>query len=367
MENTKLNEEKQNRKDCGIIRTLILLILVLTITLFLLGSGIIWNFYRNGNDFDNLTSISELFKKPEIQKQEIISNTNSTNHLYFSELEGFIELPKFKKNDKEIVPGKYLSSTDSVDKTEFENFVLHPKESNCKDIKTLITIKSATDHFEHRMAIRESWGSLKSLRIKLLFLLGQSASTDVNEAIEKEFEDFDDIVQGSYIDSYNNLTLKALNGMEYRKKFCNEPEYILAIDDDTYVSVEDFKSHLEKFKPNSNFIECSERTVVNGKVWRQGRWAVEPSVYEAEKYPTYCNGPCYLMPKETADILYESTKNTPHDLQADDALISGILRSKSEIPLIQYSRTGGPGWCYELNNRKPHLPKRMRREFERKV
>ena len=64
-----------------------------------------------------------------------------------SELEGFIELPKFKKNDKEIVPGRYLSSTDSVDKTEFENFVLHPKESNCKDIKTLITIKSATDHF----------------------------------------------------------------------------------------------------------------------------------------------------------------------------------------------------------------------------
>jgi hypothetical protein len=62
-------------------------------------------------------------------------------------VEGFIELPKFKKNDKEIVPGRYLSSTDSVDKTEFENFVLHPKESNCKDIKTLITIKSATDHF----------------------------------------------------------------------------------------------------------------------------------------------------------------------------------------------------------------------------
>ena len=215
------------------------------------------------------------------------------------------------------------------------------------------------------MAVRESWATVQIENAQIVFLLGQSGSDEINNAIHQEANDYDDIVQGNYQDTYANLTLKALNGLEYRHKICYQPDYILAVDDDTYVNMESLKNHLERLRDSTDFIECSERTVVKGKVWRQGRWAVDPEIYPAEKYPTYCNGPCYLMPKSTATQLYNQTLTTFHDIQADDALITGIYRVKSEIPLIQYTRTGSPGWCHELNNRKPRLPQRMRREFER--
>lgn len=274
---------------------------------------------------------------------------------------------KFKKSDKDLVPGRYLSSKDTVSSLEYDTFTILPKSTKCETSKILITVKSATDHFDHRMSVRESWSTVDNENIEIFFLLGKSASNEINEAIVEEAEKFDDIIQGAYQDTYSNLTLKALNGIEFRKVHCSQPDYILAIDDDTYVDLPAFKNHLQRLKSSENFIECSERTVVNGKVWRQGRWAVPIEEYPADKYPTYCNGPCYLMPKETSDVLHRTSKNTIHDLQADDALLTGVFRAKAGISLIQYSRTASPGWCRELNNRKPRLPQRMRREFDRSL
>lgn len=295
----------------------------------------------------------------------ILPDTKSTEHaLIFSAEMNNIPRQQFKKSDKDLIPGRYLSSSDEPETSQYEKFTIIPKSTRCSESRILITIKSSGDHFEHRSAIRESWASADMGGVEVIFLLGRAQSTEINSRIAAEAASFDDIVQGDYTDTYSNLTLKSLNGMEYRWQHCAEPEYVLSVDDDTFVSVLDLKTHLDRL-PSKDFVECSERTVVNGKVWRQGRWAVPSDVYPSDKYPTYCNGPCYLMPRSTAAELRRQSQSTRHDLQADDAVITGILRAKAEIPLIQYTRTGAPGWCKELNNRKPKLPKRMRREFER--
>ena len=125
---------------------------------------------------------------------------------------------------------------------------------------------------------------------------------------------------------------------------------------------EKFTKNYEKNPSSSRF----EYNLLLGKVWRTGQWAVDKNLYPADKYPTYCNGPCYLMPSLTASRLHDLVSVTPSDLQADDAFISGVLRSKAAIPLIQYQRNASPGFCRELNTRKPRLPRRMRREFDRR-
>ena len=118
------------------------------------------------------------------------------------------------------------------------------------------------------MAIRESWGNLGHYNlenaIQIVFLLGKPADSTNEDSISAEADKFDDIVQGDYLDTYANLTLKALNGMEYRKLYCNQPKYILAIDDDTFVNIPNMLAHLDRFATGQDFIECSERTVVKG-------------------------------------------------------------------------------------------------------
>ena len=43
------------------------------------------------------------------------------------------------------------------------------------------------------------------------------------------------------------------------------------------------------------------------------------------------------MPKSASKTLYEMSQSTKADLQADDALLTGVFRSKAQIPLIQVS------------------------------
>lgn len=179
----------------------------------------------------------------------------------------------------------------------------------------------------------------------MIFLLGQPKDSD-RIAIENESLEFEDILLADFIDSYQNLTLKALAGLKWRSEFCDKPDFVLSVDDDTFVDPDFLLDHIEKL-PTQNFIECSERTVLKGKVWREGEWAVSESVYSETKFPTYCNGPCYLMPKSTSQKLFSSSLNTVKDLPIDDAYVTGVLRTKLEIPLIKYKRLQSPGWCQE--------------------
>lgn len=244
-----------------------------------------------------------------------------------------------------------------------------PSTDKCSKAELVVTIKSTADHFEHRQAIRDSWATRAGSRAVVVFLVGQpSLSSDGStlDKIKAESFDFSDILLGDYVDSYSNLTVKALSGLKWRNEECPEPQFSLSIDDDTFVDLDQLlQVHLNKLPTEEKFIECSERTVVHGKVWREGRWAVSEDIYDQPIYPNYCNGPCYLMPKESSAAIWEKAQHAPTDLQADDAFITGVMRSNAEIPLIQYARTKSPGWCMELNNRKPRLPKRMIKEFEK--
>ena len=171
-----------------------------------------------------------------------------------------------------------------------------------------------------------------------MFLLGQPSddlAIDTLTAVEREADENEDIVLGQYIDTYSNLTTKALSGLAWRLEHCPGPAFSLSIDDDTYVDLDQLlKQHLARL-PTADFVECSQRTVVNGKVWRKGDWAVSNTVYDADNYPNYCNGPCYLMSQETSRQLFDASRKTVSDLPADDAFITGVLRAKLEIPLIQ--------------------------------
>jgi len=281
-----------------------------------------------------------------------------------------VPLGKFRKQDADVLPDRFMVNDPAGALSEaYLAFARLPNNSTCDSAQVAITVKSAVDHFEHRQAIRDSWASIANGEATIVFLLGMPTGDSANvvlEQIEREADEHEDIVLGQYIDSYTNLTVKALTGLAWRSEHCSKPEFTLSIDDDTYVDLDELLNrHLSRL-PDADFVECSERTVVNGKVWREGRWAVPDSVYDAEKYPNYCNGPCYLMPKETSQQLYDVSRETVSDLQADDALITGVLRTKLQIPIIQYTRTKSPGWCNELSNRKPHLPKRMVKEFQKR-
>lgn len=55
--------------------------------------------------------------------------------------------------------------------------------------------------------------------------------------LNQELVDNHDIVQGDFIDSYVNLTVKYSLGLKYAAYYCNNTRYVLMIDGDYSLNV----------------------------------------------------------------------------------------------------------------------------------
>ena len=113
-------------------------------------------------------------------------------------------------------------------------------ESLKRDIyfSVIILVKSAAINFERRNSIRKTWGwpgNCNHTTTRIVFLLGLISDKTAQLEIKKENDRYQDIVQGDFIDSYDNNTLKTLMGLEWAYLFC-ESDYYLFADDDYYIS-----------------------------------------------------------------------------------------------------------------------------------
>jgi len=106
-----------------------------------------------------------------------------------------------------------------------------------KDTDILIWIHSAPKNLRNRIAQRETWANpvnWKKYKTALVFFLGK-ATAEEQLSIEYESETYQDIVQESYVDSYRNLTYKAISGCKWTSIYCKSAELILKVDDDMLV------------------------------------------------------------------------------------------------------------------------------------
>ena len=125
--------------------------------------------------------------------------------------------------------------------------VLTPSGCNEKAFLVIIVISSSRN-FEARKAIRSSWGeSISEVKrfnsnsshdsFQVFFVVGGDEVH--NERLEKEAEQYGDILRGNFMDTYvqNDLhTVKTLLGLKWATSICN-PQYILKVNSDSFVNV----------------------------------------------------------------------------------------------------------------------------------
>lgn len=106
-----------------------------------------------------------------------------------------------------------------------------PNPAYPKDTRILpVLVHTVRNHFDERLALRRSWGSVplyKKWDVRLVFLLGEQdrgSRPEVSQQQERrltaEQNIFGDIVIGSFIDSYRNLTYKHMMGYKWVLNFC---------------------------------------------------------------------------------------------------------------------------------------------------
>ena len=197
------------------------------------------------------------------------------------------------------------------------------------DIYVIVLVHTSTDHFYQREVIRNTWSNISLFdanKMRLLFLLGKTETTDNQHLIELESNRFEDIVQGDFIDTYRNLTHKALFGFQWVLDHCRNATFILKIDDDVSVDIVRLINVLStNYSTARRTIFCRVKLKDTDPIVRRGKFKISLTEYPMKYWPvTHCSGFFMLYTADIISDLYEAASRTPF-LWIDDVYVPGFL------------------------------------------
>ena len=213
-------------------------------------------------------------------------------------------------------------------------FLIQPNKT-CpynRTVDYLIMVNSATDNFERRLTIRNTFGqnNLFSHMIhRTVFLLGKTPSVESTQQIKAEALQYNDIIQGDFHDSYHNLTLKGIMGLRWINQSCPNLKVIVKIDDDVYVNV--FRllvNWMPKFVTKAPALGCELLSKGKSIIYRDKRkkWTVDDNYFHGfDSFPfQHCKGYYVVMTGDLVAPFLEAAKITPF-FWIDDVYLYGLL------------------------------------------
>ncbi|XP_013773664.1 beta-1,3-galactosyltransferase 5-like [Limulus polyphemus] len=197
----------------------------------------------------------------------------------------------------------------------------------------LVLVHTAPNHFIHRKLIRNTWGSIRHIHnvtISIGFLLGETDQR-LQSRIRQEKDQHHDIIQGSFVDSYRNLSLKHIMGYKWATEFCPKATFILKLDDDVYVDTfQIVRFLLFTFgRSPTSVLACS--VVSAGTLpHRNGKWGVTRKEFSFDTYPEYCSGMGYFVTLDIARDILAASKRLPF-FWVDDIFVTGIVAEALDL------------------------------------
>ncbi|KAF6036998.1 hypothetical protein EB796_004697 [Bugula neritina] len=151
--------------------------------------------------------------------------------------------------------------------------------------------------------------------------------------IRYESETYGDIVQESFLDSYRNLTYKAIEGAKWTSTYCKSAKLILKTDDDIVVDVHLLFHHIERLRAANrainNTIICKvvSNVLVNHN---SSKWKVTVNEYNKTIYPPFCPGYAFVMTADIVPKLYQASFYEKF-FWIDDIYLTGLLAQTIKV------------------------------------
>ncbi|KAH0513576.1 Beta-1,3-galactosyltransferase 5 [Microtus ochrogaster] len=205
---------------------------------------------------------------------------------------------------------------------------------DCKQKPPFLVLLVTSSHKQlaARMAIRKTWGresEVRGQRVKTLFLLGASDSTDEMNSTAQEGKQHRDIIQKDFKDDYYNLTLKTLMGLEWVHHFCPQAAFVMKTDSDMFVNVGYLTDLLLKKNKTSRFFTGYIKSNDHPIRKKSSKWFVSKFEYPWDRYPPFCSGTGYVFSSDVASKVYNISESVPF-LKLEDVFV-GLCLAKLKI------------------------------------
>jgi len=253
---------------------------------------------------------------------------------------GYLGLDLFQDRFINSSPSALEQPFTLIDLQDFRYLINH-NICNRSKIGLLALVSTALDQEEPRHIIRSTWGSpdIPGVNTRVVFLVGTTEEPELQERIDRESSTYMDIVQGSFVDTYRNLTYKNVMGKHWASTFCPQAEFIVKTDDDMFIDMyaayQVSREYLEDSRYKSGGFLMGPTAV--GPILRYSKWEVstdEISEEEAEKtggmYPPAFAGAFYMTEPKTAARLVQMALSTKF-FWIDDIYVTGFLAEKLGI------------------------------------
>ncbi|CAL8307373.1 unnamed protein product [Lota lota] len=208
----------------------------------------------------------------------------------------------------------------------------------CRDSTPFLVLLIATEPSQAvaRNAIRQTWGNESAamgLGFVRLFLLGVGKSSEgaIQSSIKEESHVHHDIIQQDYQDTYYNLTIKTLMGMNWVAAHCPHAHYVMKTDSDMFVNTEYLIQKLLKpeLPPRQRYFTGYLMRGYAPNRNKDSKWYMPPELYPSERYPIFCSGTGYVFSGDMAELIYQASLSIRR-LHLEDVYV-GICLAKLRV------------------------------------
>ncbi|XP_018617779.1 beta-1,3-galactosyltransferase 4 [Scleropages formosus] len=235
-----------------------------------------------------------------------------------------------------------------------EEYLLMPSPLVCQRAKPylIVMVTTAPAHWQARQVIRETWGEeteVRGRRVMTLFMVGQSLDPGLSKQLVAEARDHGDVVQGRFLDSYANLTLKTLSLLGWVHRFCREVPFVAKVDDDVLFNAGALLHYLNRnHRTESDLYLGRVHVRVPPKRKPTSRHYLPALSYTPEVFPDYCSGTAYILSRAAARKILQaaSTLPLPDPLPPEDVFVGLSALEAGIVPHHCPLFSGGPGVPY---------------------
>ncbi|CAG0922676.1 unnamed protein product, partial [Notodromas monacha] len=219
-------------------------------------------------------------------------------------------------------------------------------------------VKAERRGFLRKDAIRETWATqANGSGVAYAFLIGNPNDEYLNEKLLKEHQRNEDLIQSNSYDSYATLTIKSLTLLQWVSTFCKHAKFVLKVDDDVMVNIQnilDFlrvhatatrmifctvrpmgqrviRDNLKAFEsPNSESLKISEIFEIKIRRDPTSKYNMPKWMFPEDKLPAYCRGGAYVLTADSISPLWHQVRQEQFIL-LEDLLVTGIAAPKCGI------------------------------------
>lgn len=207
-------------------------------------------------------------------------------------------------------------------------------------IELFVGIMSSSNHFAERMAVRKTWFQslvIQSSQAVARFFVALHANKDINLQLKKEADYYGDMIILPFIDRYDIVVLKTVEIFKFGVQNVTV-SHVMKCDDDTFVRIDSVLEEIRTTSVGQGLYMGSMNEF--HRPLRSGKWAVTVEEWPERIYPTYANGPGYILSEDIVHfIVEESKRNNLRLFKMEDVSVGIWVREYAKMKYVQYEHS----------------------------